>query len=90
VLSGAVDPFDRNPLEVKYLVVHQLASLTLPRVRASDYDPGRMGFRSAVPDAKSGAVLCEGTTELDQRGSVYVAASGKSKWDAEQNLEGKK
>lgn len=90
VLSLAVDPFDRDPAEMKYLVVHQLASLNLPRVRSTDYDPGRMSFNSAVLDAKSGAVLCEGTTVLEQSGTVHVAASGKTKRDAEQNLEGKK
>jgi hypothetical protein len=90
VQSRAVDPFDRNPSETKYLVVHQLASLTLPRVRSTDYDPGHMTFRSAVLDAKSGAVLCEGSTALDQSGDIPVAASGTSQSEAERRLEERK
>lgn len=90
VLSRAVDPFERNPSEMKYLVVHQLASLTLPRVRSTDYDPGRMSFKSAVLDAKTGAVLCEGTTELEQSGTVHVAGSGATKADAERRIEERK
>ena len=37
------------------------------------YEPGEMLFRSAVLDAKSGAVLCSGLSVLRQRDIVYVS-----------------
>ena len=81
----------KRPLDpVRYLVVHQLDSLTLPVVGATSYEPGVMKFRSAVLDAKSGAVLCSGSTTLEQHGTVHVAGSGATMSDAEQRVEQKK
>lgn len=89
-ISWAYRPFGRDITNVKYLVVHQLASLDLPSVTGETYIPGHMTFRSAVLDAKSGKVLCEGNASIDQKGTVNVAGSGRTQADAKRDLEANK
>jgi hypothetical protein len=85
--SWAFHPVRHELDDLKYLVVHQLTSLQLPSVAGTSYSPGHMKFRSALLDAKTGAVLCHGSAVIDQSGSVYVAGSGKTKSDAEAAIE---
>ena len=51
------------------------------------YEPGEMVFRSAVLDARSGAILCSGLSVVGQKGSVYVSGSGTTKAGAEAAAE---
>lgn len=89
-ISLAFHPFARDITDAKYLVVHQLATIELPNVFRNSYRPGHMTFRSAVLDAKSGKVLCEGNASIDQKGTVTVAGSGRTKYDADEALENNK
>lgn len=82
------DPFHHSLFGTKYLVVHHLASLKPPRLIGKDaYESGEMTFRSAVLDARSGAVHCSGRSVLTQEGTVHVSGSGKTKADAEAAVE---
>lgn len=83
----AFRPFSQPITTTKYLVVHRLTSLEMPTIAGTSYSPGHMRFSSAVLDAQSGRVLCEGTTALDQGGTVQIAGSGKTKADAEEAME---
>lgn len=90
--SWAYSPLHHPIPDTKYLVVHRLTGLELPRVTGDSYLPGHMTFNSAVLDAKDGKVLCQGNSAIDQSGKVYVAGSGRTDSDAkaalEQNKEG--
>ncbi|MFT3711324.1 MAG: hypothetical protein QM817_27140 [Archangium sp.] len=88
--SWAYRPLKHDLSDVNYVVVHKLRSLDMPRVSSTTYEPGHMTFDSAVLDAKTGKVLCEGNTSSDQTGTVQVSGSGRTQADAQQNLEERK
>jgi hypothetical protein len=88
--NWAYDPLGHDLSGLRYVVVHHLATLELPRVFSTSYEPGRMTFRSAVLDATSGKVLCSGSSAIDQEGTVHVAGSGATKADAQARIEAKK
>jgi hypothetical protein len=83
-------PFGEPLTSAKYLVVRKLSSLRMPRVSGNSYSPGELTFRSAVLDAQTGAVLCQGTSALAQSGTISVYGSGKDKAEAEEKVEAKK